>query len=41
MNNDTFLEALEGKRDATSLSNGTDLIGDATKTAMAKQDEVK
>lgn len=41
MNNDTFLEALEGKRDATSLSNGTDLIGDATKTAIAKQDEVK
>ena len=32
------MEALEGKRSAESLNNGTDLMGDASKTAIAKLD---
>ena len=39
LNNDSFLEVLEGNKASHSLKGGTDLLGDVSKTALQKLDE--
>ena len=39
LNNETFLEALEGKRTPESLRDGIDVIGNVSKTAIDRLEE--
>jgi len=39
LNNDSFLDVLEGNAAPHSLKGGTDLLGDVSKTALQKLDE--
>ena len=39
LNNDTFLDVLEGNKESNSLKGGNALLGDVSKTAIEKLDE--
>ena len=39
LNNDTFLDVLEGKNPPDSLKGGVDLLGDVSKTAIQKLED--
>ena len=39
LNNNSFLDVLEGNKASDSTKGGTDLLGDVSKTALEKLDE--
>ena len=41
LNNDSFLEAMEGKKSAKLLNGGGDMIGNVSKTVIQRIDEEK